>query len=306
MAGADIQLWPGHKGDAETMEELPKHLPSQLKDKTAGVFLTEANMFLDDVTALGGRLIPLDFGGDLTAADEADYFLLDTRSEIGHGYAAILWKILDAFKKISSGRTMYAAIPYKEMNYQWDVYNETIPSIHGDAFPGARHVYDNMLADFAVRAIGNVPMDDKMRCMLLRLTPLDRTVICVMSASGQGKTTFVRQLKQNTGSYHVSSDYLLSSILGMKASDTHSDQIKTIKTAVATVPSDKIWSRFFRMVEEDDALRIAFLDIVALQLEAAGDKRLVSFDIDAREQETRSKIKDFFQERGLKVWICTT
>ncbi|WP_298334813.1 hypothetical protein [uncultured Erythrobacter sp.] len=288
------------------METPPKYLPSNLKGLTAGIFQTEENLFLDDVELLGGQQLTLGTTIDPSSARKLDYFLLDMRSDLGPDYAAKLRSFLDIFRQTANGRQLYAAIPYIEMNYHWDVHNDTIPSAHGDAFPGPRHLYDNMMADFAVRSISNLPMKDKMRCMVLRLSPLSRTVVCIMAASGQGKTTFVRQLKQNSSSFHVASDYLLSSIIGLKDDGSHSEQVKAIKASISGLDHNGIWSNFFRMVEKDDQLLYAFLEIVLLQFETASNKQFVSFDIDAREENTQSKIKRFFEGNGLKAWMCTT
>ena len=288
------------------MDNSPEYLPSNLKGKKAGVFLQGVNIFMNDVALLGGDHVSIDHTTAPGTVDDVDYFLIDAKSIIGPHYLTELQSALNTYRSLAAERSMYAAILYKEMNYQWDVYNEMSPSVHGDGFPGARYVYDSLLADFAVRAISNIPLEGGVRSMLLRLTPLGRTVMCIMAASGRGKTTFVRQLKRTTGSFHVSSDCLLSSILNMKASEANSDQVTTIKRAIDTVPANQIWSRFFRMIEEDDILLNAFLEIVILQLTTSGDNRLVSFDIDARNQETRLKIRDFFEKRGLKTWICTT
>ncbi|MEM1051353.1 MAG: hypothetical protein AAGI28_04585 [Pseudomonadota bacterium] len=288
------------------MDTPPRYLPVNLKGLTAGIFQTEDNLFLDDVVLLGGEQFMLGAAIEPDSTRELDYFLLDMRSELGPNYAAKLRNYLKIFGESSNGRQLYAAIPYIEMNYHWDVHNDTIPSAHGDAFPGPRHLYDDLMAGFAVRSISNLPMEDKIRCMVLRLTPLSRTVVCVTAASGQGKTTFVRQLKRYPGSFHVASDYLLSSIIGMKDNDEHSQQIKTIKASISGLDHNGIWSSFFRMIEKDDQLLYAFLDIVLLQLETATDKQFVSFDIDAREEATQLKIKRFFEENGLKAWMCTT
>lgn len=284
------------------MTDKAKFLPEALAGKMIGVLAEPGPILSCDLEALGCTAIPI-------APDKTDLpegvaaFVLDCAPMLGHEYTLSARNALRAYARLANDQHCYGAFPYRNLNYNWDVVNFGGPGATEDIIPGARWIYDTLLGDFAVRAVANV-IHDECRYIITRLMPLQRTLVCIMAASGHGKTTFARHLKNQHNTFHTSSDYLLNTIISAGLDHSTSQNFAQLKQAISDIPSDKLWGRFFRLLEEEDHLLHCFLEMVWQHMKLAPENGLLSFDIDLRKSSSKQATLVFFRKKNLKVWEC--
>lgn len=284
-------------------------LPESLRGKTVGMWTPGPTMFDRDLERLSCRIVPLgrEYPAPLADSDpRIDFFVLDGTHYLGGNYISKLRQTLEAYRNCGLPISCYAILPYALINHDWDVVNNGVPLLSEDCLPSAPWLYHSVLEKFAVRAVANIKHKGVYPCIVIRVTPLKRTIMCIMAQSGQGKTTLVRQMTGRHSIYHVSSDYLLSNLINKKTHATASAAQRSLHEAIATIDPEKLWGRFFRVLDEDHTLLAAFLTLVKGHLDLANDTALTSFDIDLRQHDSQEFVQKFFQESEFKVWRCST
>lgn len=281
-------------------------LPASLAGKAVGVWASGPTTFDADLARLGCKVVGLEVDATIADAAEVEVFVLDGLAWVNDEYVSRTRACLDAYQRVAEGRFCYGLFPYVSLNYGWDVHNQGAPTSQSDLLPGARWSYDELLQNFAARAVTNIKVDDKVSCIVTRLLPLDRTLLCVIAASGQGKTTLVRQLKNQHNVFHTSSDYLLTTIIALKPGEGASSEIIRLKAAIEAIAPDKIWAQFFRLLDDDPELLKCFLELAWRHMQLAKPSSLISFDIDLRLEAGKQRTKSFFRDKNLKVWECNT
>lgn len=285
---------------------MPEMLPPSLAGKTVGVWGDVPTKFDTDLERLKCKIIRLSLDATPAQAKNLNFFVLDGLTWMNDGYVTKTRRYLDAYQKLANGRFCYGIFPYVTLNYGWDVHNQGAPALQGNLLPGARWNYDELLSDFAARAVSNIRVDEHVSSIVTRLLPLDRTLLCIMAASGQGKTTLVRQLTNQHDVFHTSSDYLLTTIIALEAGSDPSPQVVKLKAAIETLKPDQIWAKFFRLLDEDAELLSCFLELAWQHMQLAKSSSLISFDIDLRLDSGKQNAKNFFRDKNLKVWECNT
>jgi len=289
------------------MPEKTQFLPESALGQTVGVLGGDPGKFAADLRALGCKTLDLFDGSDLELSKEADFFVLDASCYLDAGaYPEKINPILKSYAAGAANRYCYSIFPYANMNYDWDVTNLARPADPSIMLPATRWIYDTLLDDFAARAIANIRHGDAVPCIVTRLLPLKRTLLCIMASSGSGKTTLVRLLANRHRLFHTSSDYLLNNILSVSGSVTDNASLSQLRSAIDRIPSEKLWGRFFRLLEEDHLLLESFLELAWQHMQLAGEGTLLSLDIDLRTEEGRAALVAFFRKKDLKVWECTT
>lgn len=282
-----------------------QYLPESLSGKTVGKFNFDDTIFDQDLEKLGCSVVFIDPKIEQHVTQRIDFFVLDCAPYLNSDYVEEAKRALNAFRKIGEGAFCYSAFLYANQNHNWDVVNHGSPTPEAGFVPSSRWVYDNLLSDFGARAVSGFNYSSTTHCMITRLMPLKRTVMCIMAASMQGKTTLVRQLVGKHSFYHVSSDYLLDTLIRIKEVNNLPSDVADLKEAINKIEPNKLWGRFFRLLEEDANLLESFLTLIGKNLIGSIGEGVVSFDIDIRSEEKQAQVKKFFLDEGYKVWGCT-
>ena len=288
------------------MSESLQFLPTDLRNKTVGTWGKSPTLFTPDLLALGCKMVEIDPDDSSTTADNVDFFVLDCTPLIAKGYVTSVRKILWQYRLLAEERYCYGIFPYTTINYDWDVTNTGAPLGVDNCLPGARWLYDDLLQGFAARAVANIQFNGTVPCVVSRLVPLRQTLLCIMEASGLGKTTLVRQLKCQHNVFHTSSDYLLSGIINLRLDENSSPEVRRIKQIINAIEPDELWGRFFRLLDADEELLTCFLQMAWQHMQLAEPWSLISLDIDLRKEASRNATVSFFREKKLKVWECHT
>ncbi len=208
-----------------------------------------------------------------------------------------------AQKRLKPNGVLFCILQSGHVNPNVDCVNSIVMTGDGP-MPSSAYLFDSILANFAVRTLDSaIDNESGVLTRLLRLSRKKPSLLLILAPSQSGKTTLARDLKSRDQHSHISNDYVFLEIVRLKSKG----MLNWLPSSIADF-SDGVDIRtacglFNRRLESDHALLKDYLELVVTLIPR--NKQLVSIDLDLRNANSFSFVKDFFAANGFSVWMVS-